>query len=260
MLKIVSMTMIITLHMLGHGGILETLPIMSGSYQAAWLMEIACYGAVNCYALISGFLLARCNVRKLFELWMQVIFYSLGITIFMNCTLLAGAVSKEEWIYSVFPITSRKSWYITAYFGMMCLIPIMRIAIDKIDELLYRRVLIAIFLIYSILPVIVRYLLQGAVNIDPFTVNGGYSSLWLCLMYLFGAYIRKYFDYKKVKRRICLSVFVLMTLLTFLSKICMEKAGNIACANILVDYTSPTIFLGSLALLIFLGQSFFSWD
>ena len=251
MLKIVSMTMIITLHMLGHGGILETLPIMSGSYQAAWLMEIVCYGAVNCYALISGFLLARCNVRKLFELWLQVIFYSLGITIFMNCTLLAGAVSKEEWIYSVFPITSRKSWYITAYFGMMCLIPIMRIAIDKIDELLYRRVLIAIFLIYSILPVIVRYLLQGAVNIDPFTVNGGYSSLWLCLMYLFGAYIRKYFDYKKVKRRICLSVFVLMTLLTFLSKICMEKAGNIACANILVDYTSPTIFLGSLALLIF---------
>ena len=181
----------------------------------------------------------------------QRIFYSLGITIFMNCTLMAGAVSKEEWIYSVFPITSRKSWYITAYFGMMCLIPIMRIAIDKIDKLLYRRVLIAIFLIYSILPVIVRYLLQGAVNIDPFTVNGGYSSLWLCLMYLFGAYIRKYFDYKKVKSRICLSVFVLMTLLTFLSKICMEKAGNIACANILVDYTSPTIFLGSLALLIF---------
>lgn len=250
MLKIVSMTMIITLHMLGHGGILETLPIMSGSYQAAWLMEIACYGAVNCYALISGFLLARCNVRKLFELWLQVIFYSLGITIFMNCTLLAGTISKEEWVYSIFPITSRKSWYITAYFGMMCLIPIMRIAIDKIDKLLYRRVIIAIFLIYSILPVIVRYLLQGAVNIDPFTVNGGYSSLWLCLMYLFGAYIRKYFDYKKVKRRICLSVFVLMTLLTFLSKICMEKAGNIACANILVDYTSPTIFLGSLALLV----------
>ena len=215
MLKIVSMTMIITLHMLGHGGILETLPIMSGSYQSSMADGNSLLRSRELLCFDQRILLARCNVRKLFELWLQVIFYSLGITIFMNCTLMAGAVSKEEWIYSVFPITSRKSWYITAYFGMMCLIPIMRIAIDKIDKLLYRRVLIAIFLIYSILPVIVRYLLQGAVNIDPFTVNGGYSSLWLCLMYLFGAYIRKYFDYKKVKSRICLSVFVLMTLLTF---------------------------------------------
>ena len=76
LLKIVSMLMIVTLHMLGHGGVLDNMPPMSRCYQVAWLIEIACYGAVNCYALASGFLTARCNIRKLMELWLQVMFYS----------------------------------------------------------------------------------------------------------------------------------------------------------------------------------------
>lgn len=80
LLKIVSMLMIVTLHMLGHGGVLDNMPPMSRCYQVAWLIEIACYGAVNCYALASGFLTARCNIRKLMELWLQVMFYSLLIT------------------------------------------------------------------------------------------------------------------------------------------------------------------------------------
>ena len=84
LLKIVSMLMIVTLHMLGHGGVLDNMPPMSRCYQVAWLIEIACYGAVNCYALASGFLTARCNIRKLMELWLQVMFYSLLITIVMS--------------------------------------------------------------------------------------------------------------------------------------------------------------------------------
>lgn len=87
LLKIVSMLMIVTLHMLGHGGVLDNMPPMSRCYQVAWLIEIACYGAVNCYALASGFLTARCNIRKLMELWLQVMFYSLLITIVMECTV-----------------------------------------------------------------------------------------------------------------------------------------------------------------------------
>lgn len=127
LLKIVSMLMIVTLHMLGHGGVLDNMPPMSRCYQVAWLIEIACYGAVNCYALASGFLTARCNIRKLMELWLQVMFYSLLITIVMECTVLHGTISREEWIYSFFPVTSGKNWYVTAYFGMMCLIPMIRL-------------------------------------------------------------------------------------------------------------------------------------
>ena len=43
-LRIVSMFMIVILHTLGHGGILSSVSIFSGKYCA-----------VNCYALISGY-------------------------------------------------------------------------------------------------------------------------------------------------------------------------------------------------------------
>ena len=47
LLKIVSMLMIVTLHMLGHGGVLDNMPPMSRCYQVAWLIEIACYGVYS---------------------------------------------------------------------------------------------------------------------------------------------------------------------------------------------------------------------
>lgn len=61
LLKIVSMLMIVTLHMLGHGGVLDDMPPMSRCYQVAWLIEIACYGAVNCLLCI-GKWLSDCTV------------------------------------------------------------------------------------------------------------------------------------------------------------------------------------------------------
>ena len=38
LLKIVSMLMIVTLHMLGHGGVLDDMPPMSRCYQVAWFI------------------------------------------------------------------------------------------------------------------------------------------------------------------------------------------------------------------------------
>ena len=251
LLKIVSMLMIVTLHMLGHGKILDNFPYMSNVYKAAWLLEILCYGAVNCYALVSGFLLARCNPRKLLELWLQVLFYSVLITVFMNFTLMHGTVPKEEWIYSLFPIVSCKNWYITSYFEMMCLIPFLTLAIEKIDKSLFKKILTGIFLIYILLPVILKFLLKMNVSIDPLTFSQGYSSSWLCILYLFGAYIRKYVDYKKINKKMCLACFLLMVVLTFLSKMLM---ANTACVDVLVNYTSPTIVIGSLALLLFFAD------
>lgn len=55
LLRIVAMMMIPLLHVLGHGGILGTLTPLETHYEIAWFLEIACYCAVNVYALISGY-------------------------------------------------------------------------------------------------------------------------------------------------------------------------------------------------------------
>lgn len=54
-LRIISMFMIVILHILGNGGILASVQIGSSNYHLAWILEIASYCAVNCYALISGY-------------------------------------------------------------------------------------------------------------------------------------------------------------------------------------------------------------
>lgn len=47
---------------------------------------------------------------------------------------------------------------------------------------------------------------------------------------------------------------MLMSVLTFMSKMLMERTGHFAFTNVLVDYTSPTVFIGSLALLLFFAN------
>ena len=55
LLRIISMVMIQILHILGNGGILNASIGAPVRNNVAWFLEIASYCAVNCYALISGY-------------------------------------------------------------------------------------------------------------------------------------------------------------------------------------------------------------
>lgn len=61
LLRIISMIMIVTLHLLGHGGILNNLEPFTSGHYSAWTLEIIAYCAVNCYALISGYVSVHQN-------------------------------------------------------------------------------------------------------------------------------------------------------------------------------------------------------
>ena len=54
LLRMTATFFIIIHHLLGHGGLLKALPVNTPAYHAAWILEIAVYCAVNCYAMISG--------------------------------------------------------------------------------------------------------------------------------------------------------------------------------------------------------------
>ena len=248
-LKIVSMLMIVTLHTLGHGGVLDNVVFMSRKYQCAWLLEIFCYGAVNCYALISGFLEANFRVKKVIVLWIEVLFYSILISVIMSMIFGWDLLSKEAWIYTFFPVFTRKNWYISAYIGMLCFVPFLKIVIDKIEQKTYKKCLMIMFLIYSVLPTIVR-LLTGTGDYDAFGIKSGYGTLWLIILYLTGAYIQRYQENEK-KPHIFLIGFLSMSFITILFKLGADRMNLQSYGNILVSYTSPTIVLGSVMLLIF---------
>ena len=52
-LRLISMFMVVVLHVLGQGGVLKA--AKNGQYIISWLLEIIAYCAVNCYAIISGY-------------------------------------------------------------------------------------------------------------------------------------------------------------------------------------------------------------
>ena len=117
-LRMISMIMIVMLHTLGHGGILRSVSFLSVHYQIAWLLEVIAFGAVNTYAMISGFVSvdSHFKISNILILWLQVLFYGILInTVFFF--LLPESRNTSGWIQALFPVTRKEYWYFTAYTG-----------------------------------------------------------------------------------------------------------------------------------------------
>lgn len=121
-LRMISMIMIVMLHTLGHGGILRSVSFLSVHYQIAWLLEVIAFGAVNTYAMISGFVSvdSHFKISNILILWLQVLFYGILInTVFFF--LLPESRNTSGWIQALFPVTRKEYWYFTAYAGVFFL-------------------------------------------------------------------------------------------------------------------------------------------
>ena len=75
--KLFSMFMIALLLGLGMGGITGAAAGTS-SYYPVYLMQNAAFCAVNCYAVVSGYLMLGYKIRqsRLSGVWVEVVFYS----------------------------------------------------------------------------------------------------------------------------------------------------------------------------------------
>lgn len=83
LLRIISMFMIVITHVLGKGGLRSSVEGHADSYFiVTWIIQVLVYGAVNCYALISGYvgINSRYRYSKLLSIWAQVFFYTFTIT------------------------------------------------------------------------------------------------------------------------------------------------------------------------------------
>lgn len=249
LLRIFSMFLIVILHTLGHGGILGSVEIHSGKYWGLWLIEISAYCAVDCFALISGYVMWKSSFKleKISELWIQVLFYSVVLTGFVFCVNPAVR-STDNILTAIFPITRGQWWYLSSYFGMYLLGPVMNSAVCNLSRSDLKRVILGAFIMMSFLPAILT-------PYDPYTLGAGFSTIWLCIIYLFGAYIGKYQVGLNLSCIKLGAISVFMILFTFGFKMLVElKMGgnfaNIGDGNMFVTYTSPTILLTAISLVI----------
>jgi surface polysaccharide O-acyltransferase-like enzyme len=119
LLRIVSMFMVVILHVLGQGGVLTNIQHLTLKGEIFWGIEIACYCAVNCYALISGYvgINAKHKYVNIISLSLQVLFYSVCIT---GAEIAIALFNRTE--ISFLTIVSHllpsitDYWYFSAYF------------------------------------------------------------------------------------------------------------------------------------------------
>lgn len=252
LLRVIAMFMVVVLHVLGQGGILKSSSVLSANYELAWFMEIAAYCAVNCYALISGYVgilikPKRCNIVML---WLQVAFYSFGITLLFKL-FLPYVISTKSVILSMFPVFTEQYWYFTAYFCLYLFIPFINSAINALPQKTLKEILITSAIAFTLPQIFFR--------IDPFHVVKGYSAAWVIFLYILGAYLRKHSSCIRVRKRTLFIVYVLSVAVTWGVKFAIEfisfiYKGQAIDGNLLVEYTSPTMLIASVALLLLFSK------
>ncbi len=255
LLRIVSMVMIVTLHVLGAGGLLYKVRVFTLRGEIVWGMEIACFCAVNIYALISGYINANAKFRvaNIVFLWLQTVAYLLLFTIvgllFSQTTVTVWDIPK-----SFFPVINDRYWYFTGYFALFFFIPALQYLLQNAPRKLVKGTLISCIFFFS--------LLTTVESVATYYTNG-YSVFWLAILYLLGGYLSKYNPLEKVSNAKCFLLYGLCVVLTLASRFVLYRfnarfgdamADNAFLAvfaiprDAFVSYVSPTVLLGAICL------------
>ena len=139
-LKLLAMYMIVILHLIGNGGILQDIEHTQSSYYVIWFLEICCYCSVNCYALISGYLGygRKKKFSNIIYLYIQCVFYLVTYAVLFK-VLFPEKVSLFTFIKALFPFAYDQYWYFNAYFGMFLIFPVFDFLLEKHNKNLIIR-------------------------------------------------------------------------------------------------------------------------
>ena len=254
LLRIISMMLVIVLHINTKGGIL-TDHYLTVSYDIALFMQIAAIGAVDIYALISGYVGYGRESRSenIIRLWINTVFYCLMIDLVFLVCYDEEFMSIGGSITALFPVTREVYWYLTAYTAVFVFMSVLDHCLDKMDKKMAFQVVMSGLLLswWDLLS-----------KKDIFKLNGGYSPVWLVFLYFIGAYVRKYHSERSDKdlyRKYCGRIYILLICVSFimvviLQKITLSILGKAKGDRFFIGYTTPGVVIASIVLLMYFSS------
>lgn len=219
LLRLFAMFSIVLLHVIGQGGSTGHQAFASPAYFGFYTLRFLNEYAMNAFGMITGYVLVQSHLKisRLLSLWAEVLFYSIGISLlFILKDRSVVPILRDEFYTMIFPITSRRYWYISSYFCLCLFIPLINAGLEKLSLKETRNMLIGLFLLICVF---------GSLNIrrnDPFRMDYGFSTAWLGVLYLFGAACRKYDLPHKIHPFICCLGIVICILGTLFFKYMMD--------------------------------------
>ena len=177
LLRILSMVMIVFLHIMNHGGLLDTVVYGTVNYYAFWMIEVLSYVSVNVYVLISGYFLItqKFSLKKLLTILIEVLFYSM---LFFTIFVISGRVpfSLKGLALAIVPV--KEYWFTRIYIGLYILFPFLNMALLKLSKTVWRALLITLLLLFSLI-----------IPSTALSVSGN-GIVWFVTLYVIAAYIR----------------------------------------------------------------------
>lgn len=237
LLRIVAMLMVISLHFMGHGGILENVKLFSLNFYVANLIESLSIYAVNIYVLISAYFMcdSSITIEKILKVWTQVVFYTISIYLIL---VVGGMVEFNiiNLIKSLFPVMFNQYSFVTAYIILMFLSPFLNKLIKTLNKDEFDKLMIVLFTFFIFLGLVLPIK----------TIVSNYITL-LVVLYFIAAYTKKYLK-NKITVKQSLLLYIGSSLLIFLGTIILYIVGLDQFKGDLISYQFILVIIGSIGL------------
>ena len=252
LLRLVSMFFVVTLHSLLFGGALSG---AGGFYEAAWAIEAFAFGAVNIFGLISGYVGYRdekkpFKIKSIVNIWGLGLFYSVAV-LAVFAIVAPNLVTRADVIENMTPVFHNTYWYLTAYIFLLLMMPILNAWVRELTKKQCKHLAWALLIIVALLSVK-----------DLFYLSGGYSAIWLAVLYLMGALMKKGGPLAGLKKRWCVLGIMVCTVVLWAVQMASAHgvfggvAGLIA-KPFMLSYISPVVlFSAMLFVKLFSGIKF----
>ena len=153
------------------------------------LLQVISFCAVNCYAIISGYVCYKeeksgCYYAKYLKFWTPIFVYNVGITICFYI-FTSDIVSIKDIVKATLPVTTYEYWYVNAYTALFFLIPWINRFVYNVSKKELNQLICILFMLFSF------YSTFSNLISDTFNLRDGYSFFWLVILYIIGAWIKK---------------------------------------------------------------------
>ncbi len=235
LLRIILMLMVVTLHYLSHGGILDATPLGGSHDIFIWGLETLSFIGVDGFVIISGYYMSDSDfkLKKLFSLVLQIVFTSIVIYLLFAVLGLAP-FTRYDTFGAFFPIITGKYWFVTSYVCLYCLTPFLNAVVRNVTKRQLQALVILLSLMFC----------SWRAFFSPLTMmntDGGYNVVWLVCLYFFAAYLRLYWDFK-INKWIYLAVYFLCCGFVLWNK-CQGNDDFLAYISVPITTAAIALFL-----------------
>ncbi len=185
LLRILLIAMVLIIHYFGRGGAFYTLNPSDFNFYILSVFESFIIIAVDCFVIITGYyqINGTFKFKKIIELWVEVLFYSVTISIIFWFFGMEQFTFKQL-LFTILPPIIGTWWFITLYIALYLCSPFINIALNNMKKEDHKKLLIILAILLVILPSVYPTV--------PFPQEKGHSFYNFVFLYCIGAYIRKY--------------------------------------------------------------------